>query len=362
MYAPERALMRETLRKASWSALTLVMFLAFLEILCRRTDPATEDPHVQMDFDADLMWGLRNEPHLGREYRVNSLGLRGDELSDADGLRILTLGDSSIYGHGVRLHEVFSSVLATRIAAARPAPPVEAVIGGVPGYSTFQSRRLFDRVAAAVEPDVVVIGNLWSDSFGSAISDRAWAEELAAAYGPWQPLVAPLSAVSRHSALARRLRSTVHGAFFPEKRTGNEVGWSHLVPSAPGGPPRRLTVPEVPTYRVPVDEYRANLEAMVAAIRAAGALPTFLLLPHPLDATTGLPASDQQYRDTMRAVAAAAGAPLVDGPAWFAAHPARGRRFTDDIHPDAEGHAQLGEAVLSTFAADPTVAERLALR
>ena len=47
--------------------------------------------------------------------RVNNMALRGPELptKQADELRILTLGDSSVFGFGVAESEVFSSVAAT---------------------------------------------------------------------------------------------------------------------------------------------------------------------------------------------------------------------------------------------------------
>lgn len=360
----------ETLRKAAWSALTLLMFLGFAEILARRgARETTEDPHIRMDFDGDLLWGLSMAQRDQPDLKVNSLGLRGEELRDEPTVRILTLGDSSVYGHGVALDEVFSSVLARRIEAARPpgstAPPVEPVIGAVPGYSSFQSRRLFERIADEVEPDVVVIGNLWSDAYFAAISDEAWVAELAKTYAPWQPIVQPLELLSTHSALARRLREGVHTAFFPRKDTANEVGWSHLVkpPPGPPKPPPKYGDAKLPTARVPLDAYRENLRALVAATREVGALPAFLMLPHPLDAKKihGLPDHEVAYRKVMREVAAEAGAPLVDGPAWYAAHPWDTLRFSDDIHPDARGHADLADAAFATFAADPAVAARLGL-
>lgn len=360
----------ETLRKAGWSALTLLMFLGFLEILARRgARETTEDPHIRMDFDGDLLWGLSMVQQEQPDLQVNSLGLRGGELREEPTVRILTLGDSSVYGHGVTLDEVFSTVLAKRIEAARPpgstALPVEPVVGAVPGYSTFQSRRFFARIADEVEPDVVIIGNLWSDAYFAAVSDEAWAAELAKTYGPWQPVVQPLELVASHSALARRLRETVHTAFFPRKDTANEIGWSHLVkpPPGPPKPPPKHGSEKLPTARVPLDSYRENLRALVAATREVGALPAFLMLPHPLDAQKihKLPAHEMAYRQVMREVAAEAGAPLVDGPAWYDAHPWDTLRFSDDIHPDAKGHADLADATFAAFAADPAVAARLGL-
>jgi lysophospholipase L1-like esterase len=353
---------RERARKAAWSLLTLGMALAFLELLARRMDPDAEHTHIQMDFDADLMWGLRNEARKGTSYRVNSLGLRGDDPADAPGsTRVLTLGDSSIYGHGVDISEVFVARFAASAAAL--GHRVEPINGGVPGYSTFQSLRLLDRVAPRARPDLVVIGNLWSDAYLAAISDRAWAEQLAEAYGPWQPVVGPLAALADRSALARRLRRAVHDGVFPAKGKANEIGWSHLIepePDASGGPPAHKPDPASLTPRVPLSEYVTNLHALATKVREAGALPIYLILPHPLDATTGLRGHDLAYRDAMRAVALAEAAPLVDGPAWYRDHPVAGARFSDDIHPNAVGHAQLADALLATILANPAAAERLA--
>jgi lysophospholipase L1-like esterase len=343
------------------------MFLGFLEILARRTDNRAERSHIQMDFDADLMWGLTNDPHRGPEYRVNSLGLRGDDPRDGT-VRILTLGDSSIYGHGVALAEVFSSVLAARIDAARPTPVVEGVIGAVPGYSTFQAIRLLDRVGSTIRPSVVIVGSMWSDAYRSAITDAEWSEELKAAYGPWQPVTVPLATLSRHSALARRIRTTIHDRFFPQKEHANEIGWMHLIDGETvGAAPRAGTAPvkdgarsnALPTHRVPPDAYRANLRTLAEKARALGAIPTFLMLPHPIDGK-GLDADEQAYRDTMRSVATEENAVLIDGPAWFEAHPGEGR-FSDDIHPSAVGHAMLADATLAAFAADPAVAKALGI-
>ena len=85
--------MREIARKAGWSLVTLLMFLGFLEILARRLG-SEDQSHIQMDFDADLMWRLHGEAAGEIDYSVNSLGLRGGEVGE--GVHLLSLGDSSI--------------------------------------------------------------------------------------------------------------------------------------------------------------------------------------------------------------------------------------------------------------------------
>ena len=446
----------ERIRKAGWSTLTLLMFLAFLEILARRVGAPDEQKNIEMDFNADMMWQLRDDPRKGEEYRVNALGLRGPELGGGDALRVLSLGDSSIYGHSVRIDEVFTSVVAARLTAARPTPPVEGVIGGIPGYSSYQSIRLLDRVGEAVAPDIVVIGNMWSDTFQSAITDADWAQELADAYGMWIPITAPLSLLSTHSALARNVRKALHDRFYPAKDTATEIGWVHLTkadpgledptettenlerrarglpdlppegarppggpaggppsgggpggggpngggppkgggpnggggPGGPGGgpsgppgagpPPPDVLKSENPgaprvggdarrvglkmaTSRVPVPDYGTNLRTLATRARALGALPVYLMLPHPNDGGPGLTLVEVGYRDTMRRVAAEEAVPLVDASDWFVRHPAARSRFADDIHPNAVGHADIATAVLEVLAADPATAARLSI-
>ena len=56
--------------------------------------------------------------------RVNSLALRGPELGpkQANEIRILTLGDSSVFGFGVPESDVFSSVAAAQLSDAWDRP------------------------------------------------------------------------------------------------------------------------------------------------------------------------------------------------------------------------------------------------
>ena len=72
--------------------------------------------------------------------RVNSLALRGPELraKQPRELRMLTLGDSSVFGFGVAEEDVFSSVAAAKLSAALNRP-VTPVIGATPGYTSVQA-------------------------------------------------------------------------------------------------------------------------------------------------------------------------------------------------------------------------------
>ena len=100
------------------------------------------------------------------EVRVNSLALRGPEIQAkrVDEQRILTLGDSSVFGFGVEEDGVFSSVAARQLEQEWGVT-VTPIIGATPGYTSIQSLHTLEDVGTVVRPDFIVIAALWSDLF-----------------------------------------------------------------------------------------------------------------------------------------------------------------------------------------------------
>lgn len=248
--------------------------------------------------------------------RYNALGLRGPELGErSDGEeRLLTLGDSSIYGQAVAENQVFSSVAADLLGKAW-GRPVTPVIGGVPGYSSDQSLLLLKKLGARVEPTWVIIGSLWSDVYAKDARD-------------WERTRSFLSQFASYRLLLRGLTPLLS----PQK-VGYMDGREDVGALSNGPPPR-----------TPLSDYRANLQAMVEETRKIGAKPAFLILPAPLDFDT-LPPPETvlAYRNVMRDVATEAAAPIVDGPALFVSHGATVAYFGDQVHPNGYGHRLLGE-------------------
>ncbi len=320
-------------RRGIYAAVTAASVLGTLEIGARlfggealtlEATPSPEDGAPTLRGSPYLLWeyapGERFE--LGKPVRINSLGLRGAE--PASGRRLMVTGDSSIYGYGVDDDEVF----VVRAAEALGMSPVNAAI---PGYSTFQTRNLLELRGWDLAPDVVVIGNLWSDNNFDSFVDR----ELLSAYDDWER--SGLGVARRlltSSALYRVLDAQLR-VLDGDQAEARKVGWT-----VGGGRPSGRR-------RVALGDYAANLEHLAVRAHDEGAEVVFLVLPHPddLQPREG-PAAWTPYREVMRGVAARVGARVVEGPSLFAASgEGRDALFLDEMHPTAEGHALLAEAL-----------------
>ncbi|HND30973.1 MAG TPA: SGNH/GDSL hydrolase family protein [Myxococcota bacterium] len=349
-------------RKALWSALLFLSVLGCGELFFRVYAPVQDRPEIQLDFDAELLWRLPADKLKDPRYQVNSLGMRGPEIAPKNGkLRLLSLGDSSVFGDLVAYDQIFTSV------AARQLPTLDAAVGGIPGYSSLQARMWLERIAPTVQPDILLIGTMWSDAAQGGESDAQRQARLEATYGAWKPFTKFLQAPAKYSAFFAWTRDRLHNLLETRQQ---KVGW--ITDAGVADPPS----PDGKKARVSIEDYPKNLEALVARARELKALPVLLLLPHPLDDQgQDLPPRYQAYRDAMRALAAAEKLPLVDGEAWFEAHPCDPRgfregtdpatgactRFADQIHPNAVGHAELGDALVQTLRDDPQLRALLKL-
>lgn len=292
----------------------------------------TEAGAIMLQGSPWLLWELRPGVHreLGVTVRVNDRGFRGPPRGPKTRPRALALGDSSVYGFGVEDDEVFTA----RLEAALPA---EFVNGAVPGYSTFQSLNLMDMRGWALDPDLLIVGNLWSDNNFDTFVDR----ELLASYAGWE--ASPTRAARRAlegSALFRWLDWRLRVA--PAGERARKVTWQL------GGKTGRTG-----DRRVALGDYAANLDALADAAHARDAGVLFLLLANreDLEAPPPDPAWGP-YRRAMRDAAERWGAPLVDVPAVFRASGlSSDALLVDRMHPSARGHALIAEAVAAALKA-----------
>jgi lysophospholipase L1-like esterase len=277
---------------------------------------------IAMQPHGTRSWALRPnmvmlETHV--RVRVNSLGLRGPELEQkqVDELRLLTVGDSSVFGFGVEEDAVFSTI-AAKALARDSGLRVTAVNGGTPGYTTEQAKQLLADVGQLVQPDWVIIACIWSDLFQTDVPVQR-------------------QAVARVPLALYRL--AIRG--LTPWLSAPTVGWVDGELGAPGLGREA---------RVGLERYQRNLDELVLQTTRLGARPLFLLLPAPsdLDAVPA-PVFIRAYREAMRAAAAEADAPLVDGPQLFRTEGGGNGDFYDQVHPSTTGHARLGRALAAAL-------------
>ena len=177
-----------TQRRLSLGLLTaaglLLMAEAAVSVLARRTllaweapVPVTKTGAPYLPGNPYLLWemvpGTRTE--MGATVTVNSLGFRGAEVLETkpSGVkRVVVLGDSTVYGHGVEDDETFSAQLDDRLGET-----VQVLNLGTPGYSSAQSINLMTMRGWRLQPDLVVIANLWSDNNFDSFVDKTLLSE-----------------------------------------------------------------------------------------------------------------------------------------------------------------------------------------
>jgi len=297
----------------------------------RRKAPPELARHVPIPLQEDPVRGWSLAPNTrfemdGVSFRVNSEGLRGGEIPPLEPgeVRLFTLGDSSIYGSSVRESEVFSTVAAA-ILSRTWGRKVVGVIGAVPGHDSKQSLETLRLLGKKVQPTWVVVGNLWSDVYRK---DGAHSILDDLAYLP--PVKQRLRGYATYRIMWQLLSPWLNSQKVRWIQSRDDVG----------------SLEDGPGTRVPIEEYVANLRAIVAESRGLGARVAFLVLPAPLDFDeVPPPPTVQAYRFAMRNLAKREGAPLVDGPALFKEAQVPLTYFLDNVHPSPEGHHLLGEAL-----------------
>jgi hypothetical protein len=119
---------------------------------------------------------LAHDPHTGWRLRPELEARRAAALSrDRRGQsargRILLLGDSYTFGHGVPAEETFGAVLAQELL-----PDWDFVNLAVPGSGTDQQLITFERRGKQIRPDIVVLGFFVRDYSRNVLTFRDFAK------------------------------------------------------------------------------------------------------------------------------------------------------------------------------------------
>lgn len=297
--------------------------------------PVVDHAPTALEADPDQGWALprSSERQVGPlRVRTNRLGLRGAELAPRlpDEVRLLTVGDSSIYGDGVEEDETFHAVAASELQRAW-GRPVSAVNGGVPGYDVAQAGGLVARVGEAVAPDFIVVATQWSDLFGSRQHEGAEG----------------VGRVALTGTLARFATYRVARVLLAPWLSARQVRFA-ADPSQLGS-----LDPTDPT-RTPLLAYLAGLRSLGDQAEALGAQVVYVALPAPLDLDpVPPPPTVSTFRGAMATAAAEREAPFLDGPALFVDQGAAPDEFLDQVHPGPRAHARLGEALAALLEPQP---------
>jgi len=349
-----RRRLRGSARRVGFALAPLVALALLAECTARALwDPldAMEMPDVSegtvMAPHPTRIWGLRPGSELeqfGALTPIDDDGLRSAPDTGAP-LRVLTLGDSSIFGHAL----AHDDTLHAKIGAALAARGVRADVfcGGIPGYTTEQTLRLLDEVGWALQPDLLVVGNLWSDNSYDTFVDRVWLDTL-------DHRGARFEGTLRFSRAYAWARHTLNPPPPPP-----EAGSEHVRVSWVRDPY------ETGRRRVPVNEYVENLEAILDAARARG-VGALILAPaniHRLEGAAfpgGRKAGWDIYFQANAAVAERRGAPRIDAvEVLHAAGLTEREAFVDSMHPTGRGNGLYAEAIAEALSAAGWPAERL---
>ncbi len=321
------------------SLLSLVAFLTVVELAVRvvGVDTAFQNRlfvlNRALDYpdvfqkDHDLFWRFR--PHQivtskffeGKTYRINSLGLRGEEVkSHKTKRRILTLGNSCTFGWGVSYQDTYAQQLESLLNGV-----YEVINGGIPGYSSFQGRRFFEKELIGLQPDIVCILFAWNDLWAAAnrIADKDQ-------QFPPRVVIAVQNFLSRLHSYRLQKKLLLSGI---EKE------------------PDSLFDRTVPIYRVGLKDFQSNLREICRVARSKGITPILLTSPIPSLATyyppglkSPLHRFHEKYNQAMRELSVSDTVDLVDLAREFDRH---GDLFddapNDPIHFNARGHLVAAE-------------------
>lgn len=276
--------------------------------------------------------GIWNEK--GIQIRINSLGLRGPEITipKPEGVRrLLTVGDSAVFGFGVSEETVFSQVAANILNEQNTEVKIESINGAIPGYSTVQSINLLELRTWQTDPDLVVVGSIASDSnYGNFVDKNLIASLMKQEQGRIAQLhrFMTFSAAYRVADWRRRVR--VHANRI--KEIGNQIYATN-----PSG-----------VRRVAINDYAKNLDFIIDSARKRGAEVVLVMPANENDITKRIRAKHplDPYRKVMRETAKRHRVPLLSMVEVFqeSRYPSK-KLFLDPVHPSAFGHRILGAAL-----------------
>jgi hypothetical protein len=283
--------------------------------------------------DAELGWCLRpgaRDSWLGAVVEINVDGMRGPELRTDASQRILFLGDSVVFGAFIeRDAETLSAM--TESALAAEAVRAQCLNAGVGGWSPWQERIWYEREGAALGAGVVLVHLVLNDVTEPLVLERHGGEEegfqldRSREPGWW-----------RGTSWATALRRWRRSARGDEERASAEE-------AAALGVFQFLRTPALPESRAAFALHLREVESLVDAIGAAGAVP--VVVSHPYTVQFEVPGL-WWPQDAVAAWCAERGIPHLDlGRFMVGARDEPEAAYHDGVHPNADGAALMGREI-----------------
>lgn len=329
--------MGPALRRLLYALLGGGLGLGLLE-LCARGLPVSLVGRLELVQNIDGSGGALREvavpgwdvqpPSLRMEDQqapINARHMRGPDYpapKAAGEVRVLLVGDSAIFGWRLPWEETMAAELERRREARFPDLDYQVNACASPGHSTAQSLVKLRAHGLPFQPDVVVIGNMNSDGTLWTMTDRE-------RFGLGPP-----------GLLARGLRELALYRLLRNARLRHALAHPGAAQPVPGAGPLR---PGEGVPRVPPEEYRENLRALIALSRAAGARPLLLRPPTQARMRGGPPPPGQaSYPEILAEVARQERVELADGEAAFRDRGGGEELWLSPVHPSARGARLLG--------------------
>jgi lysophospholipase L1-like esterase len=290
--------------------------------------------------DPELLWRMQPGFDFGEGFEpLNRKGFRGKDFEKEKGegiIRIACLGDSVTFG---REDESYPNILSHRLEELNEGSKYEVINMGVPGYSSWQGKKLLWKQAFDLEPDIIVWLFGWNDHWlahGFKDSDQ----------------VIENSSVYEFRDRLQRLRIYQGLNFIIVKMTGK--------PAAK----RQNRI-----FRVPLEQYKSILEEVGKECRDRGIpiimltapagfglaeLPDFFLILGFIDDEGSLPELHARYNQAVREVAKGQGAALVDADLIFKSEGVKNffeQPEKDIIHPNRKGFELIADAIIEEMKA-----------
>lgn len=223
------------------------------------------------------------------QFRINSLGLRGDELEDEDELRILAIGGSTTECLLLDQAEAWPQIVQEQLGAAQDRR-VWVGNAGRSGHSTrehiLQVPRLLDAIPGTEFVLLLAVGNDLHLRMGSKRYDPKFLERDGAearlmprafAVCPLEYAVdQPIYKRTELYARARQLRALFRAKLGHPEDGGSGASLARWRDNRRNAA-RILT--ELPDLERALDEYERNLHRIADEVQARGAQPVFLTQP-----------------------------------------------------------------------------------